>query len=175
MRGSDSVDLPGPPDRERAEIFGEMLQVACPMDASIVEVALISGGSAIIGPVLLSYLVNRQSIARERRLSERQDEVASRVSEVAVKAARVASRTEHQLGQIHTLVNSDMTAARQAELDQTRKHLTTLARLIEADLRRGEEPSLEDLEEQSKMQARASELEAILADRLVQLRAVDKK
>jgi hypothetical protein len=148
------------------------------MDYALAEVALISGGAAVVGPLLLSLLNNRQAMARERRAVDRQDEVAARVAEAAIKAdqvarvaATVAADTKKQLDQIHTLVNSDMTAARQAELDQTRRALAVLMRLVDKDRAMGNAPSISDFEEIGRNQTRINDLEKILADRLAQLKA----
>lgn len=97
---------------------------------------------AIAGPGLLSYLQTRARRAEraldwERRQADtaaehaRQDDVARKaeearldlihqnevVAETAALAAQTADRTERAVAVVHTLVNSDMTKAKQAQLD----------------------------------------------------------
>lgn len=150
---------------------------------------------AIAAPMILSYINGRQlRVARQEEYAERrleiaeehvrQDEVADRlwkqqhlvsakVEEVSVRAAANAKEARSQLKQIHTLVNNDMTAARQAELDAKRDTLAALKRIVTAAQRNNEPVNTRDLEEIAANEQRIQELEGILADRLAQLRLVD--
>jgi hypothetical protein len=78
-----------------------------------------------------------------------------------------------QAKRIHTLVNSDMTAARQSELDQTRAIVTVLKRVIAMDESRHIEPDEKDVLALAAAERRVSDLEAILADRMNQMREVE--
>lgn len=150
---------------------------------------------SLVAPTTLAFLSGRQRQAEAKQAAairatereadwERQDEVAGRVLEVARKAAadqtenakqvlevakKAASDQEVNAGtlkDIHTLVNSDMTAARTAELSQTRLLVIALKR-IPGDL---DEATMASI---AAAEARAIELEQILADRLVAQRKVE--
>jgi hypothetical protein len=165
-------------------------------------IAIIAVFSAVLAPLILSRSnIHQQRLARkeefEQRKAEkaedyrRQDEVAAqaaqaardllgaqqemqrRTDEVARLAAENADRADTKLNQIHTLVNSDMTAARQSELDQTRAMLVVLKRVTALAALRGEHADPEDLDAIARTEKRISSLEAILADRMVQLREVE--
>jgi hypothetical protein len=137
-----------------------------------VALALIA---SVIAPAVLLVLTGRQEAAKEERQAriraaerqadeDRQDEVALRVEKVAQDAAAAQEANAGTLHDIHTLVNSDMTAARTAEL--------TATRLLVASLRRNPD----DAETSKAIEdgvARITELEQILADRLVAQRKVE--
>ncbi len=144
---------------------------------SVVQIAMIvatgSAFSAVIAPIVQSSILYRQR--RRERLEdyERQDRIAAKVDQVADTAASNAISTNNQLKQIHTLVNSDMTAARQSELEQTRVSLALMRKLVAQDIAAGADISIEDRATIESTEARIKELEQILADRLVQLRIVE--
>jgi uncharacterized membrane protein len=147
---------------------------------------------AVIGPILLSWLNNRHR--RQERDADwaRQDAVADQAAEaaalllaaqektiaatdeVAVLAKQTAESTDAQLRQIHTLVNSDMTAARLNELTQTRATLAALRKIIRLDEDAGRRPTSEDLLVVETTEARIVELEAILADRAAQQKIAER-
>lgn len=102
-----------------------------------------------------------------------QRDTIDRTNEVARLAALNVATTDAQLKQIHTLVNSEMTAARQAELDQTRITLIMLRKVVAMDKANGREPEPEDLEAIITTGARITELQAILADRLAAFHDVE--
>jgi uncharacterized membrane-anchored protein YhcB (DUF1043 family) len=168
------------------------------------EVIFVAVIVSVIAPTLLAFLTNRQRIterrmdwdrqdAREKADRERQEAVAkqaaeaaelllaeqratkARTEEVAVLAARAASATDSQLKQIHTLVNSDMTAARQELLDQTRLLVSIYRKTIEDDRAAGREATPSDLAALDAAEAKVSELQGILADRLAQQRIVEQE
>lgn len=91
----------------------------------------------------------------------------------AARAAAAAAVTDGKLNQIHTLVNSDMTAARQSELDQTRAMVIILKRVLALAAARGEKPNIADVAALERTQDRVEELEQILADRLSQFRLAE--
>jgi hypothetical protein len=132
------------------------------MDTQTVVVALIV---SIIAPVVLSYLNGRQRKADKLENWAREDQVAARVLEVANRAATAQAQNASVLQDIHTLVNSDMTAARQAELTTTRLLILALKRIVDPDT--ATEEAIIGAEK------RATELEQILADRLVAQRKVE--
>jgi mannitol-specific phosphotransferase system IIBC component len=135
---------------------------------------------SFLAPSVLLILQGRQKAAQDvrdaakeerefkRRKEERQadedraDEVAARVEKVATDAAAAQEANAGTLKDIHTLVNSDMTAARTETLAAIRALLVALTATPNADP-----------DEVVAAKARADELEAILADRLVAQRKVE--
>ena len=168
------------------------------MDAAVAIV--VAGGMAFASPLFLNYLTTR---TRRRERAEdfaRQDEVAREAREVARQAreaavllsraqeltiaktdevaetARVESaKTTSALKQIHTLVNSDMTAARQGELNQARTTLTALRAIIELGENVGRPVTVDQLAAIEETEKRITELEQILADRMTQMRIVEEE
>jgi hypothetical protein len=78
-----------------------------------------------------------------------------------------------QAKRIHTLVNSDMTAARQSELDQTRAMVVVLRRVIDLAQSRKTPPDQKDVVALEAAETRVVDLEGILADRLHQMHEVE--
>lgn len=115
--------------------------------------------------------VNAEKTAR--LLLGNQQATAAAADEVARLAAVNAGKADTKLDQIHTLVNSQMTAAKQAELDQTRAMLIVLKRITAIAALRGERADPDDLEAIRRTVSRIKELETELADRLQQLREVE--
>jgi sensor c-di-GMP phosphodiesterase-like protein len=108
-----------------------------------------------------------------RLLLANQQATTAAADEVARLAAMNAEKSDAKLDQIHTLVNSQLTAVRQAELDQARAMLVVLKRVTALAALRGEHADPLDLTAIERTEGRIAELEAILADRLQQLRAVE--
>ncbi len=134
---------------------------------------IIAGMMAVASPFVLTVL-NRSERRRERIEDfARQDRVAAKVDDVAATAKTATVQITNQLGVIHTLVNSDMTAARQSELDQVRLNLIMLRRLGSLRHEMGQEPVEEDEVAIASAEGRIGELEAILADRLAQMRIIE--
>jgi D-alanyl-D-alanine carboxypeptidase/D-alanyl-D-alanine-endopeptidase (penicillin-binding protein 4) len=113
-------------------------------------------------------------------LKRAQEEAATERAEVAATAAEVAANVDHkmtELGQltekVHKLVNSDMTAARLDQKNEAVGRLKTLERIVAIDEAAGRTPAVADLEEIEATRAKIEELTAILADRLIQQRAVE--
>jgi hypothetical protein len=102
-----------------------------------------------------------------------QQETIKRTNEVARHVAAATAKTDEKLDAIHTLVNSDMTAARQSELDQTRVTLVMLRKVVALDHAAGRAPSEQDVATIETTEARITELQAILMDRLAQQQAVE--
>jgi hypothetical protein len=154
-------------------------------------------GAVIVGALaLVGQAWQRRGDARIRREEKeqdwaRQDQVAEkllkaqaatlvRTDEVARLAAQQSSTVALQLAalhtqavDIHTLVNSDMTAARQELLDQTRILLGLYERTISADLDAGREPRPADVQALDDAREKVTELTLVLADRLAQQRIVE--
>lgn len=111
---------------------------------------------------------------------KRQDEVADRVAQVAERAAEAAHEMTKKLDEgleqgkrIHTLVNSDMTAARTGERDAMALLLISLKSQLALNTKNGVLP-LKELQEQIEYaEGRIVELNQVLADRLAAQNRVD--
>jgi hypothetical protein len=154
---------------------------------SLIIVALIVALSAIINLWITGY--QRKSERREDY--RRQDEVAEKAAEAAKlllvnqqralvateEVARVAatstSSTNRQLERIHTLVNSDMTAALVGQRDQARLTLLALKKIIALDSDAGRPASPEDRASIEEVERQLAKLGEVLADRAKQQDIVD--
>lgn len=138
--------------------------------------------------VAAALLEERQNAAAARaaetadRLLASQQETKAAAEEVARVAAESQTATDAKLNEIsnatdrvHDLVNSDMTAARREALEQTRLTLTAVEKLVSMARDAGRAPEPVDLRAIEDAKTRIDELEAILADRLNQLRIVEAK
>ncbi len=167
----------------------DLREVSCTDPVTIIVLSVIAVFSSITAPLLITYATTR--LRRQERLEDyaRQDAIAQRVAEVARTAADNSAATERKLNQIsqqalqireqanqiHILVNSDMTAARQAELDQTRAILAVLRRVTNLTVQQGAAPDPEDVQAIARAEHRVQELEQILADRLEQFRLSERQ
>ncbi len=106
-------------------------------------------------------------------LFDAQKVTIAKTDEVAEAARQSNIQVTDQLRTIHTLVNSDMTAARQGELDQVRLNLVTLRKIVALMAASGKEASDEDEVAIEAAVARIKELEGILADRAAQARVIE--
>ncbi len=119
-----------------------------------------------------------------RKLQEAQQLTIAKTDEVAAVAASAAklietanradvAETHFQLSQIHTLVNSEMTAARQEALDQTRLTLMLMRKIADAARSAGQEVTVDELAAIERTEGRIIELEAVLSDRMTKMRTVE--
>lgn len=113
-------------------------------------------------------------------LLERQDAVAAQAAEAASllldaneRVAETAAVTNGKLDVIHTLVNSNMTAAMQAELDATVRELAMMHEVIDMKRAAGAEPSVAALAAVEATATKIDELQVTLADRLKQNEKVE--
>jgi hypothetical protein len=121
-----------------------------------------------------------QAAEAAKLLVERQDAIAAKtaetarllavntraVTETAHAAAEVAQRTNDKLDVIHVLVNSNMTAAMQAELDATLREAAMIQEVIELKKAAGSEPTVETLAALESARNKIGELGSALKDRL---------
>jgi hypothetical protein len=163
-----------------------------------VDVIIVALIVSVIAPMMLGFLTNRAARAAKREDWARQDAVADRAEhaaelllaeqqkiranteKVAVLAASTAATTADQLAQvlegnqeIHHLVNSDMTAARQELLDQTRLLVRMYRKTISRDEAAGRTPAESDETALRDAEIKVTELQHILADRLAQQRMME--
>jgi hypothetical protein len=147
--------------------------------------------SSVTAPIILAQRTERMHRADQLEEYRRQDVVAKQAADVAARllkaqeaevvrtdevarlAAKNSQQTKLKLDRIHTLVNSDMTAALQAQQDQAQIMVGTLKRVIQLAQAKGEKPDPEDLRELESAQASITRLEAVLADRQAQQAKVD--
>ena len=150
----------------------------------------ILGLSSILSPFLMAWLVNRAAVKRKidgdaradlvaERLMKRQDEAERKAADVADQAARaaellvVSNRKQEEiakvqgakLDQIHTLVNSNLSAALQDQLDARTATLVILRETVAAKQQFGISPSAETIAAIDANQIKVEELGAQLADR----------
>jgi hypothetical protein len=85
-----------------------------------------------------------------------------------------AKEKSAQLSQIHTLVNSNMTAAMESELDARKSNLILLEETISLKKSAGAEPTGETMVLMSTAKNKIHELEAQLDDRLKQTKIAEK-
>lgn len=121
------------------------------------------------------------------RLARRTDEAAARAHEVAMQTQEAAqlllvnnravaaqSRAANtKLDVIHTLVNSNMTAALQGELDAARAQLVTLRELIGLRVAQGQEPNDDTRSALATLEDKVGRLAANLRDRIAQTAVAD--
>jgi hypothetical protein len=147
-----------------------------------VVVALIVLFGTVTSPLFLSYLNNRQRRDERREDYARQDAVAEQAAEAArlllesnKRVAATAVITNGKLDVIHTLVNSNMTAAMQAELDRTQEVLVMLREVIALNEAAGRAASPETLARIDATERKVGELVAALNDRLTQTRIAQQQ
>jgi hypothetical protein len=158
-----------------------------------VLVALIVAGVGVFG----QYLLRRQDFARQDQVAEqaakaaellrtRQDQVAAQAAEaarllleanerVAEQSAQAFAATQRQLGQIHTLVNSNLTEAQGRELEATRAMLVTMQEVVDLKRQRGVEPSQEAIDAIAATRSRVEALSQSLAQKAEQTKVADAK
>lgn len=132
--------------------------------------AIITGAVAPLATVLIA---NRGRRKDKEQDWARQDAVAAQAAEAAKlllaaneRVAATAEAANAKLDVIHTLVNSNLTAAMQAELDATVRELAMMNEVIDLKRANGHEPSVNTLATVKATELRISELKATLADRL---------
>ena len=144
---------------------------------SSVQLALIVAIPAIVSPLLLAWINDRTqrkaklleaAIRRQEKLEDyaRQDRVATALATNNRIVEQANRQTNTKLDVIHTLVNSNMTAALQSELDATKREMVMMIEVIDLKKASGKLPSEEALHAVELTQAKIAELQATLADRL---------
>ena len=113
--------------------------------------------------------------ASQKRIADQAETAANLAAERDAKVAGQLSRIDAQARRIHTLVNSDMTAARQSERDQAQAMITVLRKVITLAEERGLVPEESDIDALQTAEQRVVDLDRILADRMQQMRAVEEE
>lgn len=154
--------------------------------SSAVVTLIISASIAIFAsvtaPLLLIYVTGRQKAIDRAADWARQDAVAAKAQEAAdrllIQNERVAKstrKTQEQLDVIHTLVNSDKTAAMQREADDAEARLILLLEINRLHVAAGNEPSAESLAAIKATEQKIEALNAELEDRYRQQRAIESQ
>jgi hypothetical protein len=168
------------------------------MDA--IWVALIVAVGSTLSPLLVAYLTNRHRKAERLQDYARQDAVAARAATVArslleqqeataaqatetarrlleanQQVADAAKTANGKLDVIHTLVNSNMTAAMQSELDATTRELAMMNEVVALKKAAGHEPTPETLAALEATQQRVTELRSSLEERLEQTELAERQ
>src|SRR5678816_1183338 len=146
--------------------------------------------SVIISTVMANRAASKAA-AQAVIVAAKADSAAKKVEVVAVQTAKaadllvasndkiattVAETTKSQgakLDQIHILVNSNMTASMQSELDYARANLVLLLEVAALRKAQGEQPSIEATGVADTTRKRIAELEAQLDDRLKTTKIAD--
>ena len=145
-------------------------------DGYAFTLSVLTGFFAIISPVLVIWASGRRDSTARREDWARQDNVAAKAAvaaqllvdsnkKVAVVAAELGKETIGKLDQIHTLVNSQMTAAMTDALDADQRTLAMMRELVDVKRKIGEEPTQQSLDAISAVEAKISERRAMLEDR----------
>jgi hypothetical protein len=158
--------------------------------------AIAAAAGTVLSPLILSHMNNRarraeklEDWAREDRVAEKAAEaarllleanerVAKTARETNERVARAAARTDAKLNVIHTLVNSGLTAAIQAEYDATVRQLALMREVVElrrSSGRQSTEPSAEAVAAIEATAARVDELKVALVDRFTQTAAAEQQ
>ncbi len=130
-------------------------------------------------PLLTLWMTSRNKRIERSEDWARQDEVAKRLSaqqkltdirvdeqsQMLKSAKAERALTDDKIDSIHFLVNSNMTAAMQAELDATRREVALMFEVIELKKASGKQPTAEVLAAITATKNRIAELQASLVDR----------
>lgn len=112
--------------------------------------------------------IAKQAEVAATLLLEAQNETKRRTDEVASRVAQSDRDIKGQLQEIHKLVNSSLTEAREAELDSMVVSLGLLRRVIEMDRDHGLPVNNADAGSLEAKRARIEQLQTIVADRHAQ-------
>jgi hypothetical protein len=117
------------------------------MSALVVVIVAFSGP---LGACLLAYLTGRQRLSEKREDWRRQDEVAARLlaanDEVAEQLLTANGKTDVKLDEIHVLVNSNLTAAMQSELNSLQGQLALMNKVSALTGETSVDPTVEVIE-----------------------------
>ncbi len=133
-----------------------------------VWIALIVGVVSMASPLLLAMVTNINANKNKRIDWAREDAVAARAAKVAITLQDSNDKTNTKLDVIHTLVNSNMTAAMQAEHDATVRELAMMREVAALHQNAGQRPSVDTLAAIKSTEDKIAELQAALKDRLKQ-------
>jgi hypothetical protein len=141
-------------------------------DINTIWVALIV---SVVSPGLLSLLTNKQRRKEKAADWMREDIVAEKAAVAAEllaidnrAVAKRSAETIQKLDVIHVLVNSNMTAAMQSELDATVRERAMMTEVVDLKKAAGREPTIEVLAAIRATDIKIVELCSALRERLNQ-------
>jgi alkylhydroperoxidase/carboxymuconolactone decarboxylase family protein YurZ len=171
---------------------------------SIIVAAGLTLALAIAAPILLLYFTERARHNDRQQDYDRQDELMERaataaeslavsnkqLAEIAVTSSvsvdrklevipkviqSTANETGRQLKQIHTLVNSNLTASMQGQLDATKRELVTLRELVALRKETGKDVDPKTLEQIVETEGLIERLAKMIAEREEQTVVADQQ
>ena len=117
--------------------------------------------------------VAEQLLEKQKETVEHTEEAAHLLVENNKVVAKTARETNSKLDVIHTLVNSNMTAALQDQLDETKARIVVLKEVIALRVDAGKAPDPDALGVLAAAEEKAQKLGADLRDRLEQTKVAD--
>lgn len=150
------------------------------MTSESIQVLLLAVVISVIAPLVLSWMTNRNIRSMKQLDWNRQDAVAEQVKLAATaliesnRNAEVNSlKVQGQLTAIHTLVNSNLTASLQGELNSTIRELAGLREIVVLTKAAGRDAAAETLAAIALADSKIAELQTTLIDRKHQQTVVD--
>ena len=144
---------------------------------TIIVAALIAAG-----PTTVTWLAGKQRAREKREDWAREDAVREQTAEAAElliasqhRQEEIQLTTLQTVEQVHTLVNSNFTAALAAQLDETESSLILMKEVSALHQAAGTAPSVEAVTAIDAKEAKVAELRATLADRTAAQATVDAK
>lgn len=131
-------------------------------------IALVVAFTSALSPIVLAVFTASQRRAEKIEDYRRQDEVAARLLTATTRMTEETVKTNEQLVVIHTLVNSNMTAAMQTGYDSVVRELVLMKEVIKLHEKDGREVSQEAHDEVVRTEGKIIELRAALDERLKQ-------
>jgi hypothetical protein len=142
--------------------------------------------AAVVGPAIIARVIVKSLSEARREDWSRQDQVAARVEAVReaviesdAQVARVAAENNaavsSKLEQIHTLVNSELTASQERALRADRASLQALKEVVALKAERGLDPDPESLVAIEDAQRRVDKLAHELEHKAEQTRVADER
>jgi methanogenic corrinoid protein MtbC1 len=132
---------------------------------SLIVVGAVAVFTSVTAPLILAWRTEKMHTEDRAADWARQD----------AAAAAAAAVTNGKLDVIHTLVNSNMTAAMQAELDAIRRELAMMREVVALNLAAGREPTMETLAAIEATEAKITELSSHLAEREAAARRAEQQ
>lgn len=118
-------------------------------------------------------IVAKQLLDKQKETVAHTEEAAALLVENNKVVAKTAKITNSKLDVIHTLVNSNMTAALQSEVDATRAQVILMKEVIGLRVDAGQRPDSDAVKTLAVLESKVAELDANLKDRLEQTKIAD--
>jgi hypothetical protein len=137
---------------------------------------------SIVSPAILA-LINNYFRRQDKKLDwEREDNVAEKAREAAKlllaaneRVAKTAEVTNSKLDVIHGLVNSQMTAAMESELNATVAQIVLMQEVSDLKTSKGVKPQPKAVSAMNALNTKISELRAALGDRKAEAERIAAK